>query len=87
MIRGRRDLARILRCPADRQARSDRRGTEKAQDPVRDRGRSVSGAWPAGLGMPEDPPVGRMTIGRRRTKIGDSLRSGMAAGRECYKVA
>ena len=84
MIRGRRQLARILRCPADRRLRSDSRGTVKAHEPVRARGRTVSGAWHAGPGMPGNSPARRMAMGRRNTKIGKSLQSGLAAGGECY---
>jgi RNA polymerase sigma-70 factor (ECF subfamily) len=84
MIRGRRELARILRCPADRRLRSDGRGTEKAYEPVRARGRIVSGVWHAGAGMPDDPPARRMAMGRRHTKIGTSLQSGLTTGGECY---
>jgi RNA polymerase sigma-70 factor (ECF subfamily) len=84
MIRGRRELARILRCPADPRLSSDRRGTEKADEPVRTRGHIVSGIWHAGSGTPDDPPARRMAMGRRRTNIGNSLRSRLSAGGECY---
>jgi len=81
LIRGRRELARILRCPADEGHRSDRCGTGNIHEPSRARRRIVSGVWNAGAGMMHDPPA------RHRSSIGNSLRSGPAVGRECCEVA